>query len=133
MNKITGRKFDLQNIFDDGAELNIFNDAPFPIKRVFVVSDEKRGAIRGKHAHYKCEQILVCVRGRLRLKVFDGEQEEKIILNRGEAFWHGKLEWLEMEYLNDGMMLSLCSHEYDPDDYINSLEEFKRIVKCRYC
>ena len=38
------------------------DNVPFSIARAFNVRADK-GGIRGRHAHHKCSQLLICVNG----------------------------------------------------------------------
>lgn len=44
---------------------------PFEPKRIFYVTNTPKGEIRGKHAHFNTQQILVCIQGIILVKLYD--------------------------------------------------------------
>jgi hypothetical protein len=120
------------NQFNDhrGALLALnFPQLPFTPRRVFVVTDTPEGMVRGKHAHHKTRQILVCLTGCITLRL---ENEAKgphtVVLYRGDSLIHEALEWAELEFTcANSVLLSACSTDFDPSDYIGTY----RIVSYR--
>jgi acetyltransferase-like isoleucine patch superfamily enzyme len=55
-------------------------DFPFAPKRFFVVFDVPGREVRGEHAHRRCQQFLVCIRGSVSVLVDDGQSSEQIDL-----------------------------------------------------
>ena len=55
-------------------------DVPFPIRRIFYVYGVKDQNDRGKHAHYKTKQVLICVHGSVDVLVHDGKLSRKFKL-----------------------------------------------------
>jgi len=107
-----------------------FSDLPFVPQRAFYVSSVPPGEVRGEHAHHECEQMLVCVRGKIIVTLDTGQERTEHVLHAGETLFHGKLEWAELQYYDDAEMLSLCSTEYDAADYIAKYEDFLKEVNC---
>ena len=106
-----------------------FSDLPFIPKRVFTVNGVPESEVRGGHAHYVCEQVLVCVKGRIEVITDNGIREERTVLGPGDSLYHSPLEWAELCYFDDAELLSICSHEYDSKDYINDHDLFLREVR----
>lgn len=48
------------------------NALPFPIGKVLVQSDMRPGDVRGNHAHYETEEIVVALRGGCTFELDDG-------------------------------------------------------------
>jgi len=42
-----------------------FKDLPFIPKRIFTVVGVPKDSIRGDHAHYETQQILICIKGEI--------------------------------------------------------------------
>ena len=99
---------------------------PFQPKRYFVVVDVPNREVRGEHAHRKCAQLLVCLRGSVACVVDDGSQHEEIALHSPEIALHvPPMVWtVQYKYSEDAMLLVLASEEYDPEDYIRDYDEF---------
>lgn len=93
------------------------NELPFDIKRIFYLSN--LSFIRGGHSHYKCEQILYCLNGSCDLYCTDGEKENKYIINnKSLGFYTPNDHWIELtNFRNNCIILVLCSHLFDKDDY----------------
>jgi hypothetical protein len=106
-----------------------YSSLPFEPKRSFIVKDVPKGEERGNHAHFNTQQLLICVCGKLLVKLFDGKSEESFVLEAGDSILVKEFVWDSQVYLTgNDIMLSICSTEYDPTDYINDIEEFKRLV-----
>ena len=103
----------------------------FNISRLFVVSANK-GAIRGKHAHKKCIQLLTCLNGSVEVVCEDKKnQKKKFILNNSSKYLIiPKMVWCTQKYLKKNTILAvLCSHKYDGKDYIRNYSIFKKFQK----
>ena len=117
-------------IDSDGELLPIeFSKLPFIPKRIFYVTGVPVDITRGNHAHYKTEQILFCVKGRIRVELFDGIDTTIQILDPGKHTYVGNFIWDSQTFLTpDAVLLSICSTEYDPDDYITDIDKFIAII-----
>ena len=101
---------------------------PFRPKRYFLVFDVPSKEVRGEHAHKKCDQFLICVRGSCAVVVDDGTHRREVALDRPNL---GLLipagVWgIQYKYTADAVLLVFASEYYDPDDYIRSYAEFQR-------
>lgn len=105
------------------------HDIPFPIKRVFYVYGVKNQDDRGKHAHYKTKQVLICVHGKVEVSVNDGLKEKKYLLESPQqALYIPEMIWDEQIYLSeDTVLLVLSNMKYIPEDYIHDFEIFKKL------
>lgn len=99
---------------------------PFEPKRYFVVQGVPTRRVRGEHAHRRCAQLLVCLRGSVACVVDDGKIREEILLDSPEIALHvPPMVWaVQYNYSDDALLLVLASHEYDPNDYIRDYDEF---------
>jgi acetyltransferase-like isoleucine patch superfamily enzyme/dTDP-4-dehydrorhamnose 3,5-epimerase-like enzyme len=106
-------------------------DIPFQPKRYFLVSEVPGKEVRGEHAHRKCEQFLVCVRGTVSVVVDDGSAAEEIELNRpNQGLYVPPMIWaVQYKYSPDAMLLVFASDYYDAADYVRDYEEFRALVK----
>ena len=100
---------------DEGTILSIFQDLPFPPKRIYYMQEMDRYEERGFHKHKKNRQVLICVKGEFGLRINKSwgyfYQDEYVILEPSD--WH------EMSnFSSDCIILVLASEEYDKDDYI---------------
>jgi len=99
---------------------------PFLPKRYFVCFDVPGKDVRGEHAHRRCQQFLVCLRGSLSVVVDDGRSSEEIVLDRPSiGLYVPPMTWaVQYQYSADGLLLVFASDLYDPADYIRDYDEF---------
>ena len=102
----------------------------FTPKRCFVVTDVPKDMERGGHAHWKTEQLLVCVKGLIECTLDYGNQrKESIEMKPGECVQVPPLVWDTQIFLTgDDVLLVLCSTEYKKSDYILDYDEFTHII-----
>jgi len=120
----------IKNFVDERGELSFLqnSDIPFEIKRVYWMrglADEERG----RHAHYKTKQCIICLNGSCKIGLDDGNEKKELVLennNKGliiePDFWH-KL----YDFSPECLLLVLASEEYDEKDYIKDYDEFKKV------
>ncbi len=106
-------------------------DVPFDIKRVYYITNAPEGVRRGFHAHRTLRQVMICLRGSVKLRLFDGRAHEELTLDSPDTgVYVGPGIWREMvEFEKHSVLLVLASEHYDEADYIRDLEEFKEFVK----
>lgn len=104
---------------------------PFQPKRYFLVFDVPSREIRGEHAHRRCEQFLVCVRGSCKAVVYDGEQRAEYLLDRPNlGIYLPPMVWgTQYDYSSDAVLLVFASDYYDADDYIRDYNEFESLIR----
>lgn len=100
--------------------LAYLNELPFEVKRVFWVTDTPVDVIRGGHAHYLTEELLVAVRGRIEITLRwpDGSTAETVAASPDHATYIPPYAWRELRYSADAVQLVLASSNYDPAEYI---------------
>jgi len=106
-------------------------DVPFEVKRYFLVYDVPNMEIRGEHAHVRCHQFLIAVKGSLHVVVDDGRSREEILLDSPSLGLHlPPLTWgIQYRYSADAVLLVLASHHYDASDYIRDHDQFLALVR----
>lgn len=99
---------------------------PFAPKRYFIVFDVPGKDVRGEHAHRRCHQFLVCLRGSLSVVVDDGTSSEEIALDRPSiGLYLPPMIWaVQYRYSADALLLVFASDPYDAGDYIRDYDEF---------
>jgi len=102
------------------------NHLPFQVERVFTIVNAFSGSLRGEHAHKKCNQLLCCVSGEVKLVCDDGNKQIEIVLNpKSEAILVPNGIWAEQKYLKDkSVLMVFCDQSYDESDYIRDYQEF---------
>jgi acetyltransferase-like isoleucine patch superfamily enzyme len=104
---------------------------PFTPQRYFIVLDVPSAEVRGEHAHRKCHQFLVCVRGAVTVVVDDGSRREEFRLDSPELGLHvPPLTWAtQYGYSPDSALLVFASEHYDAADYIRDYDQFLALVR----
>lgn len=107
------------------------NQVPFDIKRVYYIYDLKEcNALRGKHAHRETEQAIFCLKGSFSLGLDDGENQERILIDKAnEGVYLGIELWHDMsDFSEDCVMLVLASDYYREEDYLRDYSEFLQYI-----
>ena len=106
-------------------------DIPFDPKRYFLVFNVSSEKTRGEHAHYKCHQFLICVKGSCALVVDDGKSRCEVLLDSPDRGVHiPPMIWgIQYKYTSDAVLLVFTSDYYDPDDYIRNYSDFIDIAR----
>lgn len=118
---------------DDRGHLVIVEgnqDIPFEIKRVFYIYGSEKDVIRGKHANYNSEFVLINVAGTSKVRVDDGINEKIFSLDRPHiGIFLPKMIWKDMyDFSEDSVLMVLASEHYDEKEYIRSYEEYLKIM-----
>lgn len=124
---------DFKLLGDNRGHLTVLEankNIPFDIKRVYYLTDTQPGVPRGFHAHKELEQIAVCVSGKCRMLLNDGQCKEETWLDSpSKAIRIEKMVWHEMhDFSADCVLLVLASEHYDEADYIRSYTDFIELI-----
>ncbi|MCA0932659.1 FdtA/QdtA family cupin domain-containing protein [Lutimonas saemankumensis] len=99
---------------------------PFDIRRVYYLYDIPGGEVRGGHAHFELEQLVVAASGSFDVVLDDGRFKKRVSLNRPHLALHivpGL--WRELENFSSGSIsMVLASDKYDEKDYIRDYDKF---------
>lgn len=107
-------------------------DIPFEIKRVYYIFDTAKDVIRGRHAHKKLKQLVVCTSGYCKFLLDDGRKKETVELSKPDVgLYLGNGIWREMfDFTPDCVLMVLASEYYDENEYIRNYDEFlKGLIK----
>lgn len=100
---------------------------PFEIKRIFWTYYTPEDVIRGKHAHYETEMVLIAASGSITVKteLIDGSIQEFILDKPDKGLFIPKMCWHTMRYSHNAVQIVIASSLYDEKDYIRSYDDFK--------
>ncbi|MCX7068391.1 MAG: WxcM-like domain-containing protein [Methylococcales bacterium] len=106
-------------------------EIPFKPLRYFLVFDVPTTETRGEHAHIKCQQFLIAVKGSVRVVADDGRKREEFLLDRNNiGLYLPAMTWgIQYHYSSDAVLLVFASEYYDSSDYIRDYSEFETLVK----
>ena len=104
----------------------------FSIKRSFFIDFKKKKIQRGEHAHKKCSQFIFCISGKIRLNTIDSKLKKRqiILSNMKKGVYIEPLVWVKItSEMNNTAIACFADREYEKNDYIHNLNEFKKIIK----
>lgn len=103
---------------------------PFAIKRVYYIFATQKNVARGFHAHKNLKQVAICVTGRCRMVLDNGNNREEAWLDSpAKGLLINDLVWREMhDFSEDCVLLVLASEYYDETDYIRDYDKFNKLV-----
>ena len=102
------------------------NKFPIKVKRMFFIYGRKKYK-RGDHAHKKCSQVFIPIKGKIKINMKYRKTEKNILLsaNRSRSLFVPPKIWSSVEFLNNNsLVLVLNDYEYDFKDYIETYKEF---------
>ncbi len=102
---------------------------PFEIKRVFWTYFTPESVIRGRHAHYETEQILIAASGKIVVNVeqANGEIDKFILEDPSVGIYLPPNVWHTIQYSHISTQLVLASSIFEEEDYIRSYDEFRKV------
>jgi UDP-2-acetamido-3-amino-2,3-dideoxy-glucuronate N-acetyltransferase len=106
-------------------------EIPFVPHRYFLVYDVPTAEVRGEHAHLKCHQFLIAVKGSVHVVADDGNVREEFILDRNNlGLYLPPMTWgIQYRYSHDAVLLVFASAYYDPNDYVRDYDKFVELVR----
>ena len=102
------------------------NKFPIKVKRMFFIYGRKKYK-RGDHAHKKCSQVFIPIKGKIKINMKYRKTEKSVLLsaNRSRSLFVPPKIWSSVEFLNsNSLVLVLTDYEYDFKDYIETYKEF---------
>lgn len=124
------QRFAIESHIAPNGALFICDDASlgFQIRRVFFIAAEV-GAVRGKHAHRRQRQVLMCAAGSILVEaVLPDGSRESVLLSQGYGVEVNPLVWTTQEFCApDSVLVVICDDTFDESDYIRSFEEFLEV------
>jgi hypothetical protein len=111
------------SIFQNGSEM------PFDVKRCFWTYYTPEEVVRGRHAHYETEMLLIASAGRIIVytEMPNGDKETFILDKPEQGLFLPKLCWHTMQYSHNAVQLVLASTIYEEKDYIRNYDDFIKI------
>lgn len=101
---------------------------PFEIKRTFWTYDVPGGGVRGGHAYYKQQEIIIALSGSFDVVIrnLDGSTT-KFSLNRSYyGLYLPPKTWRHIEnFSTNALALHVSSESFSKEDYIRGFEKFK--------
>jgi dTDP-4-dehydrorhamnose 3,5-epimerase-like enzyme len=98
---------------------------PFAITRMFTLT-APIGSVRGKHAHRRCTQFMVCVHGTVEILCDDSRDRKTFLLDRNDlAVCVPPTIWNNVIFKEDrSVVVVLCDRPFEEADYLREYPEF---------
>ncbi len=134
-NKNNNKIITFHSIGDDRGHLVALEqcrEIPFDLKRIYYIFDTKTGVSRGYHAHKQLQQLAVCVSGRCRMILDDGQTREEYWLDSPtKGLLIHNMIWREMHDFSEDCVLAVFASEfYNEADYIRDYDHFLKEINC---
>ena len=100
----------------------------FKLKRFFFVYGKKK-YLRADHAHKKCSQIIIPVKGTAKITTYYKKKKKIFFLktSKNKALFIPIHTWLNIKFYKDNdSILTLCNYLYNKKEYILNFSEFKK-------
>ncbi len=102
---------------------------PFAVKRVFWTHATPPDVVRGQHAHFSTEQLLVAVQGQVKVVVDNGHTTQTFILTTPETgLYLPPMHWAVIYFEEGAILLCLASTDFSEQDYIRQYDAFLKQV-----
>lgn len=104
---------------------------PFEVKRTFWTYYTPESIVRGRHAHYLTEQVLVAVAGRIIVttEMPDGTVSVHRLEDPYVGLYVPPHTWHTMQYSHSAVQLVFASQPYNEQDYIREYSQFREVWK----
>ena len=102
----------------------------FLLKRFFTLYGKKK-YFRADHAHKKCTQIIIPIRGKVKLLIKSKNYNKifELTVIKKRAVVIPPFNWVKIFFNNtDDSILILCDYKYDKKEYISEYQNFKKII-----
>ena len=107
-----------------------FEVLPFFPRRLFIQSVNRRKTVRGQHAHRACSQLLIVIKGSVKVSLEScaGIQTE-VLQDSSVGLLIPPMVWSSQTFQNrSGKVLVLASEPYSEADYIRNKNEFDNLL-----
>ncbi len=124
----------LPKIIDPRGNLSVIEgnrDVPFDIKRAYWIYDVPGGKFRTGHAFKTQEEFIVALSGSFDVVLDDGTGEKRYHMARSYyGLYVPPMTWRKIDnFSTNSVVYVLSSEKYDPNDYIENYEVFKKMKK----
>ena len=102
---------------------------PFEVQRVFWTYYTPESIVRGRHAHYRTEQILIAAAGRIIVttELPDSPIQSFSLEAPNVGLYVPPNAWHIMQYSHSAVQLVFASTPYEEADYIRDYNAFRTI------
>ena len=101
----------------------------FSISRIFFL-DSNKTCVRGNHAHKKCTQIFLSLKGNIDITIENKKGIKEIKLEKFKS--HLKvlpLNWVKIKMKKNQLLMVICNKNFSEEDYIRKYPVFLKYLK----
>lgn len=111
----------IKTLSDNRGSLSVVQkNKKFKFARAYYIYNIKKKVIRGKHYHKNNRQLLICLKGKLELKIINviNKKESKFILNDPQkGIFIENFEYHSIKCYKNSIILILAEKIYIKKDY----------------
>ena len=102
---------------------------PFAIQRIFWTYYTPESIVRGRHAHYRTQQVIIAATGRITVTTEQakGDIQTFQLENPQVGLYIPPFCWHTMLYSHTAVQLVLASQPYDEADYIRDYNQLRAL------
>lgn len=121
-------EYTLKRIKEKRGLLTVLDNLPGWVKRFYIFCDVGPEESRGHHAHHRLRQLLIVVKGRVRIKLETPSAcDELVIDENSDGLWIEPMVWHVLDsFARDTIVLVLCDNYYCESDYIRDWAMFQK-------
>ena len=120
LEQIDSNLFKIATFFDERGSLSVleFGQISLQPKRIFWVNSVPIGVKRAAHFHRKCNQILICTQGSVKIFITNSKLvSRELVLEVGSAFFLQVNNLIQYSFLSEEtQLLVLADQAYDSTD-----------------
>ena len=102
----------------------------FKLKRFFILYGKEK-YFRADHAHTKCSQIIIPLKGNIKIKIISKNYSKifKLSVSGKKAIFIPPYNWITIYFQsNNDSLITLCNYKYDKKEYISDRTNFNKII-----
>jgi dTDP-4-dehydrorhamnose 3,5-epimerase-like enzyme len=98
----------------------------FTPQRLYYIHDVTEGAKRAGHAHFREEELVLCLAGSIRVAVDNGQTRKEFSLDRPDiGLYIPRMVWHELHGFGRGAVCAvLASGRHSEEDYCRDYQQF---------
>tara|TARA_B100000795_G_C22712986_1_gene404328 strand:+ start:137 stop:514 length:378 start_codon:yes stop_codon:yes gene_type:complete len=101
----------------------------FDPERIFFLESSKK-CIRGNHAHKKCTQVFLSLKGDIKLFIKNKKSSKKLILKEfGNIIKILPMNWVKIEMKKNQLLMVICDKKFSEKDYLRDYSIFLKKLK----
>ena len=101
----------------------------FDIERIFFLKSTKKCS-RANHAHKKCTQIFLSLKGNIKMSIENKKGVKKLILKEFQNITKvPPLNWVKIEMEKNQLLMVICNKKFSEKEYIRDYKKFLIKIK----